>query len=109
MADFTIKRGDTFPFLRAVLSDANGPVDLTGATVKVILKTPGLSGTVVVNDVCTITNAANGIVEYEWDPADTATVNTLDAEWQVTWADAEVTTFPNEGFKSVAITQDLAD
>jgi hypothetical protein len=107
MADLTIKRGDTYPFLKGTLSDADGVVNLTGAAVRVILKTKGTTPTVLVNGVCTITNPTGGQVEYEWLTPDTADVNTLDGEFEVTWGDGEITTFPNEGYFEVAVVPDL--
>jgi hypothetical protein len=103
----TIKRGDTFPFLKATLSNNAGVANLTGATVRLILKTKGLTPTIVVDEPCTITGALTGQVEYEWAPADTASVNTLDGEFEVTWSDGEITTFPTEGYFEVAIVADL--
>lgn len=108
MADRTIKRGDTFPFLKATLSNQAGAANLTGATVRLILKTKGATPTVVVDEPCAIVNALTGEIEYEWAPADTASVNTLDGEFEVTWSDGEITTFPTDGYFEVAIVPDLA-
>jgi hypothetical protein len=108
MADFTFKRGDTYPFLKAQLKDGTDtPVNLTGATVRLLLKTKSQNPSLLVNQVCTVTDAVAGRVQYEWAEADTNTVNTLDGEFQVTWGDGEITTFPNEGFFEVAFVADL--
>ena len=113
MADFDIKRGDTYPFFQALLEDKNGPVDLTGAEVRLLLKTKGTTPTIVVNQIMTIVtdqlDNPDGPynVEYEWAPADTASVQDLDGEIQVTWGDGEITSFPKTGFFSVSVTPDL--
>jgi hypothetical protein len=107
LADREIKRGDTYPFLTATLSDVAGSVNLTGADVRLILKTKGVTPTIVVDQPCTIVDALQGQVEYEWAPADTSTVNTLDGEFEVTWADGEITTFPTSGYFEVVINPDL--
>ena len=102
-----IKRGDTHPPFKATLSDAAGAANLTGATVKLILKTKGATPTIVVNAACVITDALQGKVQYNWIAADTAAVNSLDGECEVTWADGKITTFPNEGYFAVDIVADL--
>lgn len=106
MADLTIKQNDTWPPIEAVLSDAAGPVDLTGAAVKLILKSAG-AGSTVITGACTIVDAVAGSVRYTWLAADTASVNTLNGEFEVTWGDGNVTTFPNDAYFSVEIKADL--
>lgn len=107
MADFNIKRGDTWPPIDAVLSDDDGPIDLTSATtVKIIFKTPG-AGSTTFNGTCTITDALSGAVRYVWGPTDTATVNTYNVEYEITWTDSTKTTIPTIGYKTVEVLQDL--
>lgn len=106
MADYTIKQHDTWPPIEATLSDDVGPMDLTGATVKLLLKSAG-AGTTLVEGVCEIVSAAGGTVKYEWDPADTASVNTFSGEFEITWANSTITTVPNDGYFSVEIKADL--
>lgn len=106
MADLTIKQHDTWPPVEATLSDANGPVNLTGAAVKLILKSAG-AGATVVSGSCTIVSAVAGTVRYDWISADTASVNTLSGEFEVTWSTGKITTFPNDAYFSVEIKADL--
>jgi hypothetical protein len=80
----TVKRGDTAPPLTLTLTDNDVPVDLTGATVRVI-----------------------GVVR-PWAAVDTATVRDLTVEAEVTWPDLSVQTFPAEGSLTVRIVPDLA-
>ena len=111
MADVDIKRGDTWPPVDAVLSDQDGPIDLTTATsVKLLFKTT--TGSTTYSRVCTITNAVAGAVRYSWTSADAATgptsaVNSFNIEWEITWSDGGITTVPNVGYKSLAIVADL--
>lgn len=105
MADVTIKQHDTYPPLAATLSDAVGPVNLTGSTVRVILK--DRAGPTVLAAACTITNAAGGKVSYNWLPADTAAARVYDGEFEVTWGDGTITTFPNDAYFSVEVKADL--
>lgn len=106
MADYTIKQNDTHPPLDATLSDASGPVDLTGATVKLLLKSLGSGTTTLVGD-CTLTGALTGQVRYTWVEGDTAAVNTYNGEFEVTWPSLKKTTFPNTGYFTVEIKAEL--
>lgn len=104
--DFYLKRGDTGPTISAVLSDPAGVVDLTGATVRFKMRLSD-SGAIVVNAVATIVSAAAGSVSYGWEAADTAVAGTYLAEWEVTFGNGEVITFPNDGHLHVKIAGDL--
>ncbi len=101
MNTFYLKQGDTKIPLSVVLSDANGPVDLTDCTVRLFMRPwDGLSegcGAIKVNaeatpDANQVTNM--GLVIYEWEAADVDTPGKFANEWQVTFADGEVATFP---------------
>jgi hypothetical protein len=110
MADSrSLKRGDTYPFLRATLTDANDDaINLTGATVRLILRTKGTTPTIVVDTDIDILDAPAGRVEYEWETADTASVNSFDGEFKITWGDGEVTYVPTEGFFTITVNPNLA-
>lgn len=111
MADVDIKRGDTWPPVDAVLSDQDGPINLTTATsVKLLFKTT--TGSTTYSRVCTITDAAAGKVRYAWTNLDASTgptsaVNSFNIEWEITWSDGGVTTVPNVGYKTLSIVADL--
>lgn len=109
-ADYTMKQNDTFPVLTAILSDQVGPVNLTTAdSVKFIMKMA--SPSTLVTGVCVIvtpqTGADVGKVTYDWIPADTATNGTYQVEFEVTWNPGDVETFPNDGYKTLEIKDDL--
>lgn len=105
MADFTIKQHDTYPPLEAVLSDQDGVINLTtAANVKLILK--AIAGSPIVL-TCTIVTPAAGLVSYDWQTADTASVNQYQAEFQITWASGKITTVPNVGFYEIDVVADL--
>ena len=108
LTDFYIKQHDTREPVVAVCQDANGnAIDLTGATVKFNMKSG--SGTLVVNDSThtSLVTAASGIVKYQWQAADTATAGDYTAEFQITFSDGRILTFPNTGNFNVHITADL--
>ena len=103
---FRIKQNDTSPSLEATLSDANlVPVNITYATVMLHMK--AISGAVVLTRQMTITDAENGVVQYDWQAGDTATVGTYYVEFEVTYSDGNVETFPNTGSLPLVITREL--
>lgn len=103
---FTIKQNDTSPSLEATLSDANlVPVNLTAATVMLHMKAIG--GDLILDEQMTLTDAENGVVQYDWRAGDTATVGTYYVEFEVTYLDGSVETFPNTGNAVVVITSSL--
>lgn len=103
---FRIKQNDTSPSLEATLSDANlVPVNITSATVMLHMK--ALGGSVVLDEQMTITDAVGGVVQYDWQAGDTSTVGTYYVEFEVTYSDASVETFPNTGSLPLVITREL--
>lgn len=110
-ADFSIKRGDSWPPIDAALSDQNGPINLTTATsVKLLFKTS--TGSTTFTRTCTVTNPLTGAVRYAWTTGDAATgptsaPNTFNIEWEITWSDGTITTVPNIGYKSLVVVADL--
>jgi hypothetical protein len=73
MSDFQLPKGALLPLLTATLSDDNGAINLTGATVKFQMRLPG-SSTLKVDAAAAVTNAAAGQVTYTWVTADTDTI-----------------------------------
>ena len=105
---FYIKQNDTSPSMLATLQDANDTaIDLTSASVRFHLR-PISSSTVKVDAPVTIVTADEGIVRYDWLAADTDTIGSYQAEFEVTYADASIETFPNDGYIRVEIISDIA-
>lgn len=103
---FNIKQNDTSPSLQATLKDAALlPIDLTGASVKLHMKS--VDNTLKINDLMTVTDTLNGIVQYDWQSGDTDTVGTYFVEFQVTYSDGSIETFPNNGNKIVSVVREL--
>ena len=101
-----MKKGDILPVVDAELCDRRGPVDLTGATVNFIIKSP--TGVVKINAACVIVDAANALVRYHWVPTDTNTPGAYRGEFQVSYPGGTLDTFPNDKYIPVIITEDLA-
>ena len=105
---FYIKRNDTSPSMLATLQDASGnEIDLTAASIRLHLKPIG-SSAVTVDAPATIVTALDGLVRYDWQAADTAESGSYQAEFEVTYADTTVETFPNDGYIRVEIISDIA-
>lgn len=114
-----IKRNDTVP-LTATLRVAGAPIDLQGATVRFHMRDS--AGTLVVDSAATViqngdgSDGTKGRVKYEWvasDPdsgivGDTATAGVFSLEWEVTFADSTVRTFPTTHPTKLKIWGDLA-
>lgn len=103
-----VKRNDRAPFVRATLFDEDDvAVNLTGASVRFVMKTTEAAPTEKVNAPMTLVNAAGGIVEYQWAVGDTDTAGSFVAEFEVTYASGVPQTFPTNGFETVTIYPDL--
>lgn len=93
-----MKQNDTAPNVRAVLYSVTGDpavasvVNLSGATVKFIMRTHG-STTAKVDTSASVVSASAGTVQYEWLAADTDTVGEYLGEFEVTDSGSDVTTY----------------
>jgi hypothetical protein len=104
---FYIKQNDTSPNLRAILKDGDeDPINLTDAAIRFHMRTVG-GETAVVDADASIVTAESGVVQYIWDAADTATVGSYQAEFEVTFSGGAIETFPNNGYIRVEITDDI--
>jgi uncharacterized protein YfaS (alpha-2-macroglobulin family) len=103
---FSIKQNDTGPSLLATLKDANDvPVNITGADVRFHMKS--LEGVVKIDSDMTVVNSADGLVRYDWLVGDTDTFGTYYVEFEVTYVDGSVETFPNTGSLVVSVVKEL--
>lgn len=105
--EFYIKQNDTFPALRTTIVRAGSAVDLTGASISFHMRDM-YTKTLIIDDPATIVDAVNGVVEYEWVPADTAVAGLYEAEFEVTFANGKVMTFPHDSYIIVNIVDDIA-
>lgn len=109
MADlFFIKQNDRREALKRTLKDSAGAaINLTGATVKFIMKTTP-TGTAKVNSAAVIVGpAVDGVVQYNWAAGDTDTAGLFLGEFEVAFADATKQTFPNDGYIEVRVIAEL--
>jgi len=106
---FYIKQNDRRPKLQVQLQNSDGtPLDLTSsANTKFTMKKQG-AATKLDNQVAAVTDAANGLVEYEWQAGDTDTLGTYRGEFTVTWTTGVTQTFPEDDYIKVVVIDDLA-
>lgn len=106
---FVIKQNDTSPVVSAVLKDSNGAVkDLTAASVRFHMKAYQADSTKVDAAGTVVGDPTEGVVKYVWQAGDTDTVGTYNAEFEVTYGDGSVETFPNTGNLTLVIKPELA-
>ncbi len=108
-SSFYIKQNDTAPSIEAVLTDANGRTKsmADASTVKFHMKSE--TGTILVEDgTGTIVNPTKGIVAYQWSAGDTSNTGIHNAEFEITYNNGQIETFPNTGYIRVIVKDELA-
>ena len=104
---FYVKQNDTSPAMLATLQDADGnSTDLTAASVRFHMRRIGIPD-VIVDAPAVIVTPSEGLVRYDWVAADTVSIGSYQAEFEVTYADASIETFPNDGYIRVEIIDDI--
>jgi hypothetical protein len=118
-ANFWIKSYDSGPPIRATLEDGLGNrVDIAGSTVLFVMRYirdpdtgrrpgPQLFAKPANNDQ--VGAETTGDVSYDWEEGDTDIPGGYYAEWEVTFSDDTVETFPNAGHVRVAVIEHLED
>ena len=113
---FVIGKGDTAPSLRiqATTEDDSGHdivyPDLAGATVKFSMRLESdPSGAPTVNEVAAVLeDAANGILRWDPQAADTATPGVYVADFPTTLAGGKKVTIPNKNKIRVIVTENAS-
>ena len=107
---FYIKQNDTASFLTRDLKDAFGaPVNVTGASVVFSMRVKPAGTMKITRQDGVVVNAGIGRVRYEWasDGSDTNTADEYEGEFQVSYANGKIQTFPNDGHIPIVITDDV--
>lgn len=104
--DYNVKQGDTGD-VSATLKRNDVAYDLTGATVRFHMRRSGAAATKV-DAAATIVTAADGTVLYSWQAGDTDQPGVYEVEWEVTEAGGDILTFPNGGYSTLRIHEEIA-
>ena len=94
-----LKRGDNGIGIRATLSNENGPVDLTDASVLFLFSNFEINAQ--------IHDAENGVVNVFLEKMHTEKTGEFYAEFEVQFSDGRVETFPNNDYLRLKIIKDL--
>ena len=106
---FTIKRGDTHIPFTATLLDINGAaVNLTNASTVTFVMRSQAGIAAKVSAAAAITNPTGGTVSYTLTTMDSNTAGRYDAEVLVTWNDTTVSRYPEQGYFSISVEEDLS-
>jgi hypothetical protein len=103
MTTVNIKQNDTKGIFTDTLTVDDVPVDLTGCTIRFLLRKPGLT----IAQPATITAPLVGKVSYQPVAGDVSESGKYQQEWEVTFGDSRILTFPNGEYNVVVIEDDL--
>ena len=105
---FYIKQNDTSPSIQGTVKDPDGvAVVVSGATVRFHMWGK-YNKTAKVDAAGSIVDGPNGVVKYDWSAADTDTTGTYSGEFEITFIDGSVQTYPNNGYITIKIKDDIA-
>ena len=105
---FKIKQNDTKPSLRVQLLDSDGlPASVKGASVVFSMRVQPAVATMVDRASVTVNDASAGDIQYDWTAANTNTADVYEGEFQVTYADSSIQTFPNDSYLLIDIKDDV--
>jgi hypothetical protein len=106
MSRHEIKRNDTRPFWPVTLTYDDGTVaDLNSASVRFIAMDS--SGVVAIDSNAVITDPVAGQCEWRPGALDTQIAGIYSSEWEVTFADGTIQTFPTRTYDKLVVVGDL--
>jgi hypothetical protein len=108
MSTFYLKKGDRLPVLQRTLYGADGvALNLTGATVTFSMRPSGSATLKVTDGACVLSDAAGGVVQYEWGATDSDTAGSFVGEFRATIGGKQLSV-PNRGTILVEIADRLS-
>jgi len=104
-----LKQNDVGGVIERTLRDGFGvPANLTGATVVFSMRVKP-AGTVKISAAgATLVTAVDGLVRYTFTAGNTDTADEYEAEFQATYSNGDVQSYPEDGYIPVVITDDIA-
>lgn len=73
--DIVIYKGDSYTHEVRIRNSSNVAIDITGRTYRVQMRKSKASSSVILSFSTSITNAANGVVQFSLSPEDTANIS----------------------------------
>ncbi len=110
MTPLEIKRHDRRPYFRFQLLADGAPVPgLDGSeSIQFLMRLKG-SAAPKVNAAATWLDVSQAIGEYRWAPGDTEDAGEFEAEVELTWANGEKETWPNNQYYPVKVYEDVGN
>ena len=105
--DFEIKENDRSPSYQDTLTSGGGAVDLTGASVKFLMRDREETEDIKVDASATIVDADTGVVRYDWAAGDTDTPGVYIAEWEVTLL-GKKSSYPGDRYLLIRVLPEIA-
>ncbi len=108
--EIDVRQNDTLPYFDfTLIKNSQGtPHDLTGATVVFSMASEIGETPKIDEGNVTIVDALAGEVRYSFDAADTDTIGMFYGEFEVTFSDGRILTFPEGDYINVNIIGEIA-
>jgi hypothetical protein len=106
---FYARQNDDGKIFRTQLVDEDeNPKLLIGAQVRFHMRQCRSEGELAkVDRLATVYDASEGIVEFIFLAGDLDEYGDFDADWEVTYDDGSIETFPNKGYDKVIVSEEL--
>jgi hypothetical protein len=104
MTTVKIKQHDTKGIFTDTLTVDDVAADLTGCTVRFLMRKPGL---LVAQAATIVPPGTNGNVSYQPVDSDVNETGKYQQEWEITFGDGRTLTFPNGEYNIVLIEDDI--
>ena len=101
---FVIKKGDTAPAIQGSLTTRS---NLEGASAIFIMR--NADNELVIFETANITSIEGKTIVYQWAEGETDIAGKYQAEFRITYADGRVETFPNVGFITIYIEENIEE
>lgn len=105
MSTFYIKQGCTLQAIDGIIRDKNGPVNLSGSSVRFRMIPKG-GGVPVVDSPASIVDGNNGSVLYQWLVGDTDMQGKFEGEFNVSFGGTSFAV-PTSGYINIVISRKL--
>ena len=93
--------------MQQTLDGITTPIDLTGLTVRFIMRAKAAT-TAKVAAAATIVDGPAGQVSYSWASTDLDTVGVYQCEWEITYPGPRTLTVPSDTHDTIIVVADLA-